>query len=131
MSTEHRLPRSAIPRRYEITLEPDIPTASFTGSEIVTVDVEKPLAALTLNAIELEIDEAYLIDGSGTTNTATIEYDETNERISVSPGITIEPGQWKLHLSFRGTLNDQLRGFYRSTFTDEDGRDQTIATTQF
>ena len=34
-------------------------------------------------------------------------------------------------MSFTGTLNDQLRGFYRSTFTDDDGDQRVIATTQF
>ena len=32
---------------------------------------------------------------------------------------------------FTGTLNDKLRGFYRSTYTGPDGETQTIATTQF
>ena len=32
---------------------------------------------------------------------------------------------------FTGTLNDKLRGFYRSTYTGLDGETQTIATTQF
>jgi aminopeptidase N len=32
---------------------------------------------------------------------------------------------------FSGTLNDKLRGFYRSTYTDDDGESHTIATTQF
>ena len=36
-----------------------------------------------------------------------------------------------LSVGFRGTLNDQLRGFYRSTFTDDAGATHTIATTQF
>ena len=34
-------------------------------------------------------------------------------------------------LRFRGILNDKLRGFYRSTFTDDDGVERVIATTQF
>ena len=33
--------------------------------------------------------------------------------------------------AFRGMLNDKLRGFYRSTFTDDDGDERVIATTQF
>ena len=32
---------------------------------------------------------------------------------------------------FTGTLNDKLRGFYRSTYTDDAGETHTIATTQF
>ncbi len=131
MSTEHRLPRTAFPRRYDLTLEPDISTSSFTGTEIVTVDVIEPLETLTLNAIELDIDSASLVGGDGIPREATISYDEPNERITVTPLTAIESGEWALHLSFSGTLNDQLRGFYRSTFTDESGGEQVIATTQF
>ena len=40
-------------------------------------------------------------------------------------------GRATLHTAFRGVLNDKLRGFYRSTFTDADGAEQVIATTQF
>ena len=36
-----------------------------------------------------------------------------------------------LHTEFTGILNDKLHGFYRSTFTDADGVEQVIATTQF
>ena len=35
-----------------------------------------------------------------------------------------------MHLRFRGVLNDKLQGFYRSTFTDGDGVERVIATTQ-
>jgi puromycin-sensitive aminopeptidase len=34
-------------------------------------------------------------------------------------------------LLFHGTLNDQLRGFYRSTYHDETGAPRTLAATQF
>jgi puromycin-sensitive aminopeptidase len=36
-----------------------------------------------------------------------------------------------LRLRFRGTLNDKLRGFYRSTYRDEEGRVRILAATQF
>jgi puromycin-sensitive aminopeptidase len=34
-------------------------------------------------------------------------------------------------VEYRGVLNDKLRGFYRSTFTDDAGTEHVIATTQF
>lgn len=131
MSNEHRLPNSAVPRRYQITIEPDIPTASFTGTQTVTIDVREKITGLNLNAIELEISEASLVDDGGGIHPATIDYDEANERITVTPEAPIDPGEWQLNLAFAGVLNDRLRGFYRSTYTDEDGEEQTIATTQF
>ena len=42
-----------------------------------------------------------------------------------------EPGEWTLHLDFRGELNDKLVGFYRSTYKGADGGTEVIATTHF
>jgi puromycin-sensitive aminopeptidase len=42
----------------------------------------------------------------------------------------VTPGKAVLHLEFTGTLNDKLRGFYRSTYRDDAGTEQVIATTQ-
>ena len=41
------------------------------------------------------------------------------------------PGEINLSISYSGFLNDKLRGFYHSTFTDSEGETQSIATTQF
>ena len=35
----YRLPRSVIPTRYELGLEPDLDAATFRGSEAVSIDV--------------------------------------------------------------------------------------------
>ena len=35
-----------------------------------------------------------------------------------------------MRFAFTGMLNDKLRGFYRSTYRDDDGDEQVIATTQ-
>ena len=42
----------------------------------------------------------------------------------------LEPGAVDVAISFSGILNDKLRGFYRSTFKDDDGTEHVIATTQ-
>merc|ERR1719375_1724188 len=40
-------------------------------------------------------------------------------------------GEGVLEVKFRGTLNDQMAGFYRSRYTDHDGKEKFLATTQF
>ena len=62
---------------------------------------------------------------------ASVTYDEESQRATLTLDRQIEPGEWRLFCGFTGILNDQLHGFYRSTFTDVDGEDQVIATTQF
>ena len=53
------------------------------------------------------------------------------ERLVVSPvgGLQRRP-RCRSTSTFTGTLNDKLRGFYRSTFKDDDGTEHVIATTQ-
>jgi puromycin-sensitive aminopeptidase len=128
-----RLPRTVVPSRYELTLEPDLDAATFAGTEAVAVEVVEPVTELLLNAQDLEIDEAWLepADGSGTRLDATVALEPDDERARLTLSGTAEPGAWVLHARFRGELNDKLVGFYRSTFTDDDGHDHTIAVTQF
>ncbi|MEY2404218.1 MAG: tricorn protease interacting factor, partial [Acidimicrobiaceae bacterium] len=129
----YRLPRSIVPSRYELTLEPDLDAATFAGSEVVALEVVEPVTELLLNAKDLEIDEAWLepADGSGQRLDATVALEPDDERARLTLGGTAQPGAWVLHARFRGELNDKLVGFYRSTFTDDGGDDHTIAVTQF
>ena len=53
----HRLPRTVVPRRYDLTLEPDLAAATFAAAETVNVEVVEPTAEVVLNALDLEIDE--------------------------------------------------------------------------
>jgi puromycin-sensitive aminopeptidase len=86
--------------------------------------------AITLNALEIEVRRAEIRTG-GKTLPARVEYDLPSQRISLHPAEPVEAGPVTLELDFAGILNDQLHGFYRSTFTDVEGNPQVIATTQF
>ncbi|MGH9302242.1 MAG: M1 family metallopeptidase, partial [Acidimicrobiales bacterium] len=61
----------------------------------------------------------------------TLSYDQDEERAILDLDGPARAGMWNLDLEFSGTLNDKLRGFYRSTFTDDAGNQRVIATTQF
>ena len=127
----YRLPRTVVPRHYRISIEPDLDAVTFSGTAQVTVEVAEPTDRVVLNAIELDIHEACLVGHSEGRVDAVVEYDETTQRAFLVLPREIPPGTWELRCRFTGILNDQLRGFYRSTFTDLDGNEQVIATTQF
>ncbi len=126
----HRLPRSVVPSRYEIELAPDLETFTFTGRETITVEIVEPVSDFVLNAIEIEIESAVLTVGD-TAHSASVSYEEEMQRATLSFDETLPAGPGRLEIVFRGILNDQLHGFYRSTFTDLEGTAQVIATTQF
>jgi puromycin-sensitive aminopeptidase len=121
----YRLPRGAVPTRYDVELAPDLTAASFDGRVEIAVDVVEPVDELVLNAIELDIAEVR-VDGSD----VQWHLEPETERLVVSPVGGLQPGEVSLVVSFIGTLNDKLRGFYRSTFKDDDGTEHVIATTQ-
>ncbi len=126
----YRLPRTVIPSRYDLTLRPDLDAATFAGTAAIAVTVREATDTVVLNAIELAIDEAVVVVGD-TRHPARPELDETTERLHLHLDEALPPGEATVELAFRGILNDQLRGFYRSTFTDEKGEERVLATTQF
>ncbi len=127
----YRLPRTVVPSRYDITIEPDLDGGTFSGSEAVTVEVLEQTDDVVVNAEELEITEAWLEDGDGNRITASVTMDKEAERAHLGLDTPVDPGSYTLRASFHGTLNDKLVGFYRSTFTDGEGAKRVIATTQF
>jgi puromycin-sensitive aminopeptidase len=127
----YRLPRHAIPTRYDLRLTPDLTAAAFTGDETITVTVSRPTKEIILNAAELDVTSATIDNGKGVTYRAAIALDEPAERCRLAFPSVIPPGTWKLSLSFHGKLNDKLRGFYRSTYTDASGATHVMAATQF
>ena len=128
---DYRLPRTVIPSHYELTLTPDLGEASFAGHVSVDVVVVEPVSEIVLNTAELTLHDVTLINGDGQRLGATVETDEEAERSTLRLDGTAAAGAWKLEISFDGILNDDLRGFYRSVYTDPHGVEKTIATTQF
>ncbi|HEY6566477.1 MAG TPA: M1 family metallopeptidase [Actinomycetota bacterium] len=132
MQDRFRLPRTVVPSRYDLTIEPDLDDASFVGLVDVVVEVHEVVSSIVLNAIELEIDRGWLMaEDNRRVEIVDMAFEVETQRVQLDLSAPVEPGRWALHLEFRGILNDQLHGFYRSTYTDDDGKLQTIATTQF
>ncbi len=127
----YRLPRHILPTRYELRLEPNLSAATFRGRVVVSLTVTQPTTTIVMNASDLDISRAEVRNAEGEFYEASVELDGPLQRCRLSVRHTLSPGEWSLHVSFAGTLNDQLRGFYRSTYKDERGSIQTIAATQF
>ena len=127
----YRLPRTVVPNRYDLRLEPDLTTLTFRGVETVAITVNEPVREIFFNAIELAIDEAVVVDARGREQRAAATLDETTERGRLEVPEPLAVGAGQLRLTFRGTLNDKLRGFYRSVYKDPSGVSRTMAATQF
>ncbi|MDH5223426.1 MAG: M1 family metallopeptidase [Actinomycetota bacterium] len=131
MQDRYRLPRTVVPSRYDLVLEPDLEAATFSGTVDISVEVHERVTQVVLNALDLAIDGATVHGANGTSLGVTeISLDDDLQRATLTLEEAADPGSWNLTMAFRGELNDQLHGFYRSTYTDDVGT-HTIATTQF
>ena len=153
--TSHRLPDEVRPHRYDLVLEPDLTTATFVGEVVIGVQVRSATRRIVLHALDLEIDSATVTsladditapaDGSAPADVAApaervtearVQLDHDTETVTLELPDDVPVGAARLRLSFRGVLNDQLVGFYRSTFHTEDPAtgertEQALAVTQF
>jgi puromycin-sensitive aminopeptidase len=127
----YRLPRHVIPTRYDLRLEPDLTTGRFLGQATSLITVKTTTRTILLNVVDLVLQSAIVEGPNRAPLKASIELEHKSQRARLSFQETIDPGEWTLALLFEGTLNDQLRGFYRSTYKDASGITQTLAATQF
>ena len=130
--TDVRLPTGVRPARYVLTLTPDLENFTFTGVESIDIEVQESTNRVTLHALELQISSCDVTLGDGATiPSMSIDLSERSETATITFGAAIPAGSATLHLRFTGTLNDQLRGFYRSQYAGPDGQTKYLATTQF
>src|SRR5271170_3898053 len=76
-----RLPQSAHPEHYQLTLTPNLKDATFAGSEKIEVVLDQPLDAITLNAAEIKFQSVTTkVDGKQLT--ATVTEDAKKEQVT-------------------------------------------------
>jgi puromycin-sensitive aminopeptidase len=128
--SDYRLPNSVLPSAYRLRIEPDLEVLTFAGRVEIDVEIGTPVSEIVLNAIGLEVGEGHVVLPDGELRVAELSFDEGRERMSMALDRELGAGPAVLVLRFSGILSDSLVGLYRSTFTDGDGRERTIATSQ-
>ena len=126
------LPSNVKPVRYRLKLEPNFEEFTFSGEESVDIEVLEATPDVTLNCVEIAIQSCRLtLDNDESITPGDTIFDESQETVTFKFDSTIPPGTARLDIRFTGELNDKLRGFYRSRYTDMEGQERFLATTQF
>ena len=122
-----RLPDSLVPSFYELHLKVDLDKFEFEGSVRIQVDVTKSFEYVIVHVNSLVIIGSQVF----VRNMATDEEIEILERIPVKPNQfyvlqmaepLIKGNRYLIRFGeFRGTLEDDLRGLYRSSYKDQEG----------
>ncbi len=124
-----RLPKHIIPKKYSILITPDLENFTFLGEEEISIEVLKKTNSITLHAAELEILKAEIIKVRKILP-ARVSHNTKEETVTFKFAEKISEGRKTLKISFKGILNDKMRGFYRSKYS-VDGKTHHMGVTQF
>lgn len=92
----------------------------------------KEVTEIILNAVEIEISKISLQGNeSGTLLPKETIFSQADELLTLRFSQPISIGNYTLNVVFNGTLNDKLRGLYRSKYVNEKGEERYAAVTQF
>ncbi|SCU87998.1 LADA_0E07536g1_1 [Lachancea dasiensis] len=124
------LPTNVTPVHYDLTVEPNFDNFKFDGK--VNIDLQVNDAAtdsIAVNTNEIEIHGAE-IAGTAAEKWAT-DAETQVTTFEFPKGLLKDKKTATLELSFTGTLNDNMAGFYRAKYTDRlTGETKYMATTQ-
>ncbi|XAR49909.1 Membrane alanyl aminopeptidase, partial [Bertholletia excelsa] len=127
-----RLPKFAVPKRYDLTLTVNLFACTFSGTVQIELSIVDTTKFLVLNALELFIAEVSFTNSQSQqkcvpSDVLLVREDETlvlvfDRAISAGDGI--------LEISFSGALNEHMIGFYQGTYMDGEVK-KNMAVTQF
>jgi aminopeptidase N len=120
-------------------LTPDLVAFTFQGVANIDFTVDNKSANNTNNTkeIQLHAKELCFASASYTSNDGVVHHAEeihVNTKTTIVTFIFATPvtdDSVTLQIAYSGFLNNQMAGFYRSSYTDIDGTSQIMASTQF
>lgn len=123
----YRLPNNTKPETYDISITTDIAIGifDFSGSVKIGVRALDKTDSITLHQRKLKIDQISLETEFGKiVRILPASYDPVTEFLTIFT--TDEPllpaNLYFLTIQYKGTLRDDMGGFYRSSYTNSDGK---------
>jgi puromycin-sensitive aminopeptidase len=133
------LPSTIVPTRYDLKLTPDLEAFTFKGEisiELETsADLDGDCNEIVMHAKELcFISASYRVSGN---ESPAVEAQEINDNKKATTVTFVFPNSIPasstiiMRISYMGFLNNQMCGFYRSSYQNIHGEKKIMASTQF
>lgn len=133
MSGRVLLPNDVVPSHYSLELSPDLEKLEFLCDEEINVEVKNETNEITLHQKEIFVSS---VSFKSTATGATIAGNEINynKKMNTVKFIfesNLPLGAGVVSIKYRGILNGDMAGFYKSSYTDASGNKKIMASTQF
>ena len=115
-----------VPSFYDLNLSVCFDSFTFKGTVNISIDVKEPTKSIKLNSHQLEIHSVVI----GQSN-AAFSLDVERQLLLLNFTEDIATGQHVLTIKYKGNLNDELAGFYRTKEVDQNGETKWALVTQF
>lgn len=128
------LPIDVAPTHYSLELTPELESLEFYCDEVIHVQVTKEgINEVTLHSKEIFIETAAFKTAGGVSGPAAVEinYNVQYNTVKIVFDGALPVGEGRIVLRFRGILNGDMCGFYKSTYADANGNKKVMASTQF
>lgn len=123
---KYRLPKNIEPISYQIELTPyfenDMKPFTFDGTVEIVLKINEYVNEIVLHKDNLNIIETSLLRGSIDIEIIHEEYIEDTQTLHLRTGETLQMDEtYILHFGFIGEINEEMAGFYRSSYQDVNG----------
>lgn len=126
-----QLPRNAVPNNYTITVTPDAEKLSFKGNVAIDLTVKTLSSKITLNAAELDINEAAIRSGTSRALPAAVSIDAAKQTATFTFSAPLKPGRYTLDIDYTGKIYQQANGLFALDYKDPKGAQKRALFTQF
>ncbi|KAG1651323.1 Puromycin-sensitive aminopeptidase [Nymphon striatum] len=126
-ATFERLPENVLPKEYNITIKPNLNTFKFNGQVKIECLVTEATSEISFNVADMEISNYMYVAEIAAENVLMLSKDEKATAKFSSP---LPLGKGYLSMDFIGSLNDQMKGLYRSKYVIN-GEERYAAVSQF
>lgn len=109
-------------------LHPNLEKGTFSGIVDVTLNITAPCDYISIHHKGLTITNSKLKSVNGSLNSIKHAFDyPKNEFWIVQLKTKINPGIYRLILDFSGSLTNDIVGFYRSSYKNENGETRFVS----
>lgn len=127
------LPETVRPEHYTLQITPNFDEFVFSCVLDINVVVQlHPTNEITLHSKDIAISSAAFRDEEGVVSDMVgLATDFQLSTITIQFKSNLAMGRGVLHIEYKGILNNDMVGFYRSRYTALDGTQKWMASTQF
>lgn len=130
-TTDYRLPLNIIPETYELHLTPYLEEGNFTFDGIVNISANVATATnkVVFHTNEITWNNITVTSNGTEIGIVDISHSSTYHFLTIELEFTISVGSvLAIYIEYQGILNDQMTGFYRSSYINASGDTRLVTS---